>query len=105
MAHHKLEIAFDAHEGAMLRLMGLIQRRGFTVEAIDMPQREGLRKTATLTVAPMGPGFHVEVLQRQIERLQEIRDVKIAAPEKSRNILRFFKMKPAVRSLETSPRA
>jgi len=78
---HTLNISFEADEGALLRLLGLVQRRGFSVEGIAMPQTEDKRKTVALTVAPMSPNNRIDVLQRQIERLQEVRHVSLA-PEK-----------------------
>ena len=95
MTTHMINVTFDAKEGAMLRLLGLIQRRGFSLEAIDMPSGEGDCKTATLTLAPMGPGYRVETLQRQIERLHEVRSVKIIEAARPRNILSFLRKRPA----------
>jgi len=105
--NHTLNITFEAHEGAMLRLLGLIQRRGFAVEAISMQACPGLEKTATLTLSPMGAGYRIEVLQRQIERLREIRDVRIvaAATAPQRKILNFFGIRPSPRVAEIAAHA
>lgn len=92
MTSHTLHITFDGQEGAMLRIMGLIHRRGFEVTGIDMPVAEGAVKTASVTMTPKG-AFRVEVLQKQLERLIEVKAVKAVEPLRRRNILNFFRSK------------
>jgi acetolactate synthase II small subunit len=95
MTSHTLHITFEAKEGAMLRIMGLIHRRGFEVSGIDMPAgvEKGCR-SAAVTVEPKG-AFRVETLQKQIERIIEVREVRILEARRSRNILSFLRRTPA----------
>jgi acetolactate synthase regulatory subunit len=92
MTAYTLHVTFEAQEGAMLRIMGLIHRRGFEVSAIDMPQgiENGL-KSAAIMVEPKGAGFRIETLQKQIERLIEVREVRSIEPQRRRNILSFLR--------------
>ena len=90
MTSHTLHITFDDQEGGMLRIMGLIHRRGFEVTGIDMPVAEGKIRTASVTMTPKG-AFRIEVLQKQIARLLEVKDVKVVEALKRRNILNFFR--------------
>src|SRR4051812_40595510 len=96
MTKHVLKVSFDGEEGAILRLLGLIQRRGFSVEGIDMPQTDDTRKTVMLTVKPVGLAYRVDVLQRQIERLHEVREVSVIAPKPPRRVPEFLR-KPVAR--------
>ena len=90
MRKHTFKIAFDGQEGAMMRLLGLVQRRGFSIESMDMPHAEGETKTITLTVKPLTASHRADVLQRQIERLQEVRDVRIVLPKAPRRMPEFL---------------
>lgn len=95
MTQHTVHITFEAQEGAMLRILGLIHRRGFEVTGIDMPQGlENGCRSAAVTVEPKG-AFRIEVLERQIARLYEVREVRVIAPQRRRNILNFFRPKAA----------
>lgn len=91
MKKHMLKIEFEAQEGALLRLLGLIQRRGFSVEAVGMPETEELCKSVHLTLSPMGPSYRIEVLQKQIERLLEVRNVTVGAQRQPRRVLGFLR--------------
>ncbi|MDT8439345.1 MAG: ACT domain-containing protein [Wenzhouxiangellaceae bacterium] len=83
----RFEITLDTAEGAMIRTLGLIQRRGFTVSRMDMkstPQNVQLRlEVADCERCP-------EVLQRQIERLHDVQHVRqltaLAAAQPHRRI-------------------
>lgn len=61
----------------MLRLLGLIQRRGFSVVRITMPESAGTLKTVHLIVMSMGSSYRIEILQNQIERLYEVQQVTL----------------------------
>jgi len=77
MMKHTLRINFEEQEGAMLRLLGLIQRRGFSVVRITMPESAGTLKTVHMIVMPMGSSYRIEILQNQIERLYEVQQVTL----------------------------
>jgi acetolactate synthase II small subunit len=94
MREHTFKIDFDGQEGAMIRLLGLIQRRGFSIEGMEMPKKEGQMKTITLTVKPLAECYRADVLQRQIERLQEVREVKAVMPGKAARRMPEFLRRP-----------
>jgi acetolactate synthase regulatory subunit len=91
MTKHILKIEFEAEEGALLRLLGTIQRRGFAVASITMPEFTGALKTVHLTLEPMQASYRIEVLQRQIARLHEVRAVTLVVPKPPRSVLGFLK--------------
>lgn len=66
------EIRFDQSEGALLRCLGLIQRRGHCVTEMAMRSHpEG----PVLTAAIETNGRSAETLMRQIQRLHDVRGV------------------------------
>ncbi|MEN1727543.1 MAG: ACT domain-containing protein [Pseudomonadota bacterium] len=72
MSSH-FEIRFDHSEGALLRCLGLIQRRGYGVTEMAMrADPDG----PVLTAAIEANGRSVETLARQIERLHDVRRVR-----------------------------
>jgi acetolactate synthase regulatory subunit len=91
MEKHILKIEFEADEGALVRLLGLIQRRGFVVESIAMPESTGTLKAAHLTVRPLLAAYRIDVLQRQITRLYEVRAVTLVEPKPPRGVLGFLR--------------
>ena len=66
------EIRFDHSEGALLRCLGLIQRRGYTVTEMAMRAHPDGQ---ILTVAIETNGRSAETLMRQIQRLHDVRSV------------------------------
>lgn len=65
----RFDIRLNAGEGALVRTLGLIQRRGFTVGALDMRTR-GSQLRVRLELAPCGRC--PEILARQILRLHDV---------------------------------
>lgn len=69
-----LNIEFDSSEGAVRRLLGVIEARGFQVRAMSMgTDIERSRMTVGLT--PRDPGRCLDILSRQIARVQGVRHV------------------------------
>lgn len=65
----RFDIRLNAGEGALVRTLGLIQRRGFTVGALEMRTRAGqLRVRLELAPCERCP----EILARQIMRLHDV---------------------------------
>ena len=68
----RLLIEFTAAEGALLRVLGLIERRGFRVAAIDMATLAGGRARLIATLGPHGGARAIETLGMQLRRLHEV---------------------------------
>lgn len=66
-----IRIEFTCAEGALRRILGLIEARAFCVRSMQMGS-DGDRSIMTLALAPRDPFRKVEVLLRQVERLQEV---------------------------------
>lgn len=78
----RIFIEFTPAEGALLRLIGLIERRGFRVIAIDMAELPGGgRAAATLDLAARDGARALETLGLQLRRLHGVGRVG-AAPRR-----------------------
>lgn len=69
----RIELA-DA-EGALMRLIGLVERRGFTIAAMDKSETSGGQSTVTLSLAARDGARSMDVLARQVARLLDVRGV------------------------------
>ncbi len=70
---HRLFIEFLAAEGAVKRMLGLIERRGFILRRISMAELpDGRRASLALEVEARDPGRSIETLSRQVERLHGV---------------------------------
>ena len=69
-----IKIEFDGAEGALRRLLGVIEARGFDVRAMSM-EADLNGSDMTVGVAPRDEGRCVDVLARQIARLHGVRRV------------------------------
>jgi acetolactate synthase II small subunit len=64
-------------EGALVRTLGLIERRGFRLGAMTVrPNVHGLQVTLNVSAADRAP----DVLLRQIRRLGDVREVSMDVP-------------------------
>jgi acetolactate synthase regulatory subunit len=78
----RIHVDFDAAEGALLRMVGLVERRGFVVSGVSMAAADG-RGSLSLDIAARDPSRRLEVVAAQLQRLIEVRDVSILPPEQS----------------------
>lgn len=72
----RLQIDFTPAEGAVVRMLGLVERRGFDLRAVAMNEADGLG-SMTLDVAARDPGRRLDTLGLQLRRLVEVRDVAV----------------------------
>ena len=69
----RLVVEYLAGEGALVRMLGLVERRGFILRRAVMAELPcGRRATLALTVAPRDCGRSVEILARQLGRLHGV---------------------------------
>lgn len=76
-----LTIAFDAAEGAVPRLLTLIERRGFALTGIRM--ESGAPARIALDLSPRDAGRCPHTLDRQLRRLHGIHDISVATERPS----------------------
>lgn len=63
----RIRIQFTDEEGALVRILGLIERRGYRLLTV-----EGRGGSLTLDLAPRDPGRRLDVLAAQIRRLHDV---------------------------------
>jgi acetolactate synthase II small subunit len=73
----RIEITFTPAEGAVLRMLGLVERRGFLVRGIAMKEA-GEDATLAVDVEPRDSGRHLEVVARQLGRLIDVQSVTVS---------------------------
>lgn len=66
-----VRIEFRDAEGALRRILGVIESRAFAVRSMQMGS-DGESAAMTLALAPRDPFRKVEVLLRQVERLEDV---------------------------------
>lgn len=70
----RLIISFRDEEGAVARLVGLVERRGFELRGIAMTG-EATGHKLTLDVAARDPSRRLDVLDQQLRRLDGVSQV------------------------------
>ncbi|NGP52324.1 ACT domain-containing protein [Thioalkalivibrio sp. XN8] len=70
--NHTLQMNLHQVEGALIRLLGLIERRGFAVTSMNAYTGE---QHVEVTVDIHSAGRSVETLTRQIQKLYDVRSV------------------------------
>jgi acetolactate synthase II small subunit len=69
----RLVVEFIAEEGALVRMLGVVERRGFIVRRTVMAELPcGRRATLALTVEPRDAGRSVETLALQLGRIHGV---------------------------------
>ena len=69
-----IHIQIDRADGSLQRLIGLVERRGFHIDGINMADEGSFRKIA-LTVRGRDAGRCMDNLGRQIDRLFGMRRI------------------------------
>ena len=72
----RINIDFAASEGAVLRMVGLVERRGFEVSGLAMAAQDG-RGSLSLDVRARDSGRSLEIVAGQLRRLVDVRNVSI----------------------------
>lgn len=74
----RLSIDFTDGEGAVVRLLGLVERRGFHVRSISMAG-EGEQASMQIHVEPRDAGRSLDVLDLQLRRIVGVRSVSFSS--------------------------
>lgn len=68
-----IRIEIDRLEGTLLRVLGLIERRGFHIDGLELSGIDENTRLAAITVRPRDASRSLETLGLQIDRLYGIR--------------------------------
>ena len=74
---HSLQIQLKSNEGALLRTLGMIERRGFRIDSMSLSEPEGDGRALAVNVTS---DRAVELLQRQLDRLHDVLWVELKQP-------------------------
>jgi acetolactate synthase II small subunit len=74
--NHTMTLTIQRAEGALIRALGLIERRGFAVTSIITSSDDSAQQME-LTVEVKSSGRSVDTLARQIEKLFDVRSVSL----------------------------
>ena len=70
----RMVIGFEPADGAVIRMLGLVERRGFLVRRIAMVDGAG-SGCLTLDLEPRDASRRLEVLELQLARLHGVRSI------------------------------
>lgn len=73
---HNLNITLDQTQGGLLRTIGLIERRGFSVLSANLSPSADASQELTVRVKARNGHRSIEILARQIERLENVQNVQ-----------------------------
>ncbi|WP_140984532.1 ACT domain-containing protein [Asticcacaulis tiandongensis] len=71
-----IRIEIDRLEGTLLRVLGLIERRGFHIDGLELTGIDEDTRLATITVRPRDEKRSIDTLGLQIDRLYGIKRLK-----------------------------
>ena len=77
MVSGRLEIGFANNEGAVLRVLGAVERRGFELRGISMAERDG-EGALSLDVQARFSERSLDVVAAQLRRLDDVRQVSFS---------------------------
>ena len=70
----RLTIDFTPAEGAVVRMIGLVERRGYVVRRLAMNEQAD-SASLTMDVEPRDPSRRVQVVAQQLGRLVDVNQV------------------------------
>lgn len=70
----RLTIDFTPAEGAVVRMIGLVERRGYVVRGLAMNEQAD-SASLTIDVEPRDAGRRVQVVAAQLARLVDVKQV------------------------------
>lgn len=77
---HTLNIQIADREGALVRLIGLVERRGYEICRMDKAAGESGFAEITMQITPRGGERRIDVLMRQIARLFDVHAIRQPVP-------------------------
>jgi acetolactate synthase regulatory subunit len=72
----RLVVSFNPAEGAVIRVLGLVERRGYSLRGLAMEERADCA-SMTIDLEARDASRRVEVVARQLDRLVDVNSVSI----------------------------
>ena len=76
--NHTLHLQLSSCEGAVVRTLGLIERRGYSLNSCTISMPDGAGRNMEVSVNSSRPA---DLLKRQLERLHDVHLVKLVPAE------------------------
>jgi acetolactate synthase regulatory subunit len=92
----QLLVGFTPAEGAIVRILGLIERRGFTLRDVAVRSRDEAG-SLTVVLEPRDEARQLHVLSRQLSRLIDVTSASVCSEEQDGSL--------AARAVDASTRA
>jgi acetolactate synthase II small subunit len=70
----RLTIDFTPGEGALVRMLGLVERRGYVIRGLAASEHAD-RASLVIDVEPRDPGRRVQIMAQQLNRLIDVNSV------------------------------
>jgi acetolactate synthase regulatory subunit len=70
----RLTIDFTPAEGALVRMLGLVERRGYVIRELAVNEQAGAG-SLVIDVEPRDPTRRVQVMAQQLDRLIDVNSV------------------------------
>ena len=81
MVNARLKVEFANSEGALLRILGVVERRGFMIKSVAMNEHaDGSSASLIVEIAPRGSERRLDVLMPFLQRLVEVRSINAFEP-------------------------
>ncbi|QIK78321.1 hypothetical protein G7077_04805 [Sphingomonas piscis] len=81
MVNARLRIDFANNEGALLRILGVVERRGFMIKSVAMNEHaDGSSASLIVEVQPRSDARRLDVLVPFLQRLVEVRSINAFEP-------------------------
>jgi len=77
MTTRRLVLTLTTAEGALVRTLGMIERRGWRLANLRTTPTDAEHQSLELDVTPRDPSRNAEVLKRQIERLIDVTSIDL----------------------------
>ena len=74
-AYYKISVRMANVEGSIVRLVGLIERRGFFIHGMRMGMRSGAEKDIMLGIQPVGSLRSADGICKHIDKLHDVKNV------------------------------
>ena len=76
----RLAVQFAANEGALLRILGLIERRGYRIRELGLVEAPS-HSSLSILVEARDSSRRPDVLARQVGGLHDVRSVDLFTPD------------------------
>ena len=84
---YTLHIQLSSTEGAVIRALGLMERRGYTLKTCSVGEPDGMGRDLDVTVTSTRSG---DLLKRQLERLHDVFFVELNLPHRLSHATRAY---------------